>query len=1062
MKDTKCKKLVWLFFLFLSFPFCVFSQNISVSGTITDEFGDGMPGVNIVVEGTSSGTISDINGRYQISTPSAGKLVFSFIGYLTQTIDVGSRTTINVVMKEDSEILDELVVVGYGTMKRSDLTGAVSSVSTEAIGKTVSTSIDQVLQGRVAGVQVQQNSGAPGATSTIRIRGTNSINSTNEPIYVIDGVVIDGGTADANTNPLASINPADIVSMDILKDASATAIYGSRASNGVIMITTKRGQKGEATINYSGYMGMQEMPGKLSVLNLQQFAEHRNNMAELGLVNRNSNYVRPDLLGKGTDWQDQLFRQALMQTHNLSIGGGNDQSTYNLSAGYLNQDGIAEGSGFSRLNLNGSFDSQVKKWLKAGINFAFNTTKQEVTVSDQQLINLALRTTPDVPAYNADGSFGGQDDAEPFIPKNPKAFSQLIENKRNSYGIRSNTYLDFAILKSLSYKTEFSFDYTTATSSRFEPTWQLSNTQFNETNSKSDNSSLNKYWSWRNIVTFNKTFAAQHAVNIMGGQEMSKSQWQGIGGSRTGFISNSVTDLNAGDVTTASNSGYSGAHTLLSFFGRAFYAYKDRYLLTATLRYDGSSNFAEGNRWGLFPSAALAWRLSEEDFIKNIELFDNLKLRAGWGKVGNQNVGNNRYAWNTMYRITSSNWGSGLVASNTPNLDLTWETTSSYNAGVDIGILRNRVDLVFDFYYKRTDNLLMEASLPAYVGTSGTGASSKPWVNLGSIENKGIEIALNTKNIMKKNFAWDSNFTFSLNRNKVLEINTQTGFETRSVNGNEYGVTEPTIINYIVPGKPIGMFYGYRVIGRFESAEDFYYKDADGNIQRTPVMSAVSEIDEKTGVWIGDYIYKDLNEDGVIDENDMDYIGNPEPKFTFGIGNTFTFFGFDLNIFLTGSYGNDVVNYTNRYLGNPYRNISNLLTSALDYAKLDVIDPNLPVDYRNVQIIGGDPKACRMPLSTSTSNYNYAFSDRFIEDGSYLRIQNITLGYTIPRKLTEKIGISNLRVYGTAQNIYTFTKYSGYDPEIGTAYINGNYLTGIDNGRYPSPRIYTLGLNLTF
>lgn len=1060
MRDTKRKRPLWLFLLLL-FPLSAFAQTLTVTGTVSDEFGEGMPGVNIMVPGTSNGAVSDIDGNYRISVSPQSKLAFSFLGYRTITVDVNNRNIINVTMQEDTQLLDELVVVGYGQMKRSDLTGAVTSVSSDAIAKAIPTSIDQVLQGRAAGVQVQQNSGAPGSTATIRIRGTNSINSTNEPIYVIDGVVIDGGTANESTNPLASINPSDIVSMDILKDASATAIYGSRASNGVIMITTKRGKKGEAVIDYNGYMGWQEMPGKLDVLNLQQYAEHRNTLYNALGWTPQSDFVRPDLLGEGTDWQDELFRQAMMQSHNLSIGGGNEQSTYNMSAGYLDQDGIAEGSGFTRLTLNGSFDSQVKKWAKAGISFAFNSTEQDITVSNQALINQALRTSPYVPAYNPDGSFGGQEDADSFQPRNPKAFSQLIDNKRESYGIRSNTYLDFTILPELTYKTEFSFDYTTATASSFTPTWYLSNTQFNETNSKSDQTTINRYYSWRNIVTYNKTFNETHALNVMAGQEISKSQWQGLGGGRSNFISNDVTDLNAGDTENMTNSGYSGTHSLASFFGRAFYSYNDRYLLTATLRYDGSSNFAEGNRWGLFPSAALAWRASEEDFLKDVELINNLKVRAGWGKVGNQNV-SNQYLWDTMYRITSSSgWGSGLIANNTPNADLTWETTSSWNAGFDLSILKNRIDLVFDYYYKKTDNLLLQASLPAYVGTSGTGSSSKPWVNLGSIENKGIEIALNTKNIITKNFQWDSNFIFSLNRNKVLEINTDTGFETRIINGNEYGTTDPTIINYIVPGQPIGMLYGYQVIGRFESATDFYFRDTDGTIKQTPVMAGY-EINERTGLWIGDYIYKDQNDDGVINEDDMTYIGNPEPKFTFGIGNTFTYKDFDLNIFLQGSYGNDVVNYMSRYIGNPYGNTSNVLTSALDYARLELIDPNGPNDYRNVHIVGGDAKACRMPLSTSTSSYDYAFSDRFIEDGSYLRIQNISLGYTLPRKLINKVGISNLRIYATAQNVYTFTKYSGYDPEIGTAYIDGNYLTGIDNGRYPSPRIYTFGLNLTF
>lgn len=1063
MKGAKLKRPLWLLVLLL-FPLSTFAQSITVTGTVVDAHGEELPGVNIVEVGTTNGTISDFDGKYKITVSSQSKLTFSFIGYRTATIDVGNQQQINVTLQEDTETLDELVVIGYGQMKRSDLTGAVTSVSSDAITKSVAASIDQVLQGRAAGVQVQQNSGMPGASTSIRIRGINSLSASNEPIYVIDGVIIDGGAQNGanntNSNALASINPADIVSMDILKDASATAIYGARASNGVIIITTKRGQKGDASINYSGYMGWQEMPKKLDVLDLREFAIHHNALADLSLVNANNNFVRPDLLGSGTDWQEELFGNAMMQNHNLSISGGNDQVNYNLSGAYLNQDSIAEGSGFERFNLSGSFDSQVKSYLKAGINFAFHNSFQKLTVSDQALVGLALRMTPDIPVRNADGSFGGQENAENWLPKNPIAFAQLIDNRIENYGIRANTYAEATVIKGLTYRTELSIDFNTGNTYRFEPTWRLSNTQYNEENNANNSKRYNKFWSWRNIVTFNRTFSEIHNINAMLGQEMQKSYWEYLQGSRTGFPTNGATDLTLGDATTAYSDGYTGANSIMSYFGRLFYSYRDKYMVTATVRRDGSSKFAEKNRWGWFPSTALAWRLSQEDFLKDNPLINNLKLRAGWGLVGNQNIPDN-YAYLATYRTSTSNWGTGLIASNTPNADLKWESTSSSNIGVDFGLFKNRIEFIADVYYKKTKNLLLQASLPAFAGTSGTGSSAPPWVNLGSLENKGLELTLNTVNIDKRDFLWTSNIVFSMNRNKVLSINTETGELTRSINGNEYGGTDPTIINRTVVGEPIGQFYGYEIIGRFEKAEDFYYKDAAGNVQRTPVMFNLP-IDENTGVWIGDYIYKDQNNDGKIDKDDMVFIGNPEPKFTFGIGNTFTYKNWDLTIFLAGSYGNDVINYPRRYLSNPYRNISNLFSSALDYAKLELIDPNGPNDYRNVKIVGGDPRSPRMPQSTSTSNYDYAFSDRFVEDGSYLRIQNISIGYTLPKRWVSKVGIQNLKIYANLQNLHTFTKYSGYDPEVGSSYTDGNWLTGIDNGRYPSPRIYTFGLNLTF
>jgi hypothetical protein len=446
--------------------------------------------------------------------------------------------------------------------------------------------------------------------------------------------------------------------------------------------------------------------------------------------------------------------------------------------------------------------------------------------------------------------------------------------------------------------------------------------------------------------------------------------------------------------------------------------------------------------------------------MKNATTIDNLKLRLGWGLVGNQNIPDN-YAWLATYATSTTNWGSGLIAANTPNEDLTWESTSSSNIGVDLSLFKGRIEFIADAYHKKTNNLLLQASLPAYVGTSGQGSSSRPWVNLGSLENKGFEFTLNTVNIDRKQFQWRSNVVFTLNRNKVLSINTQTGDDVRSIEDSSWGATGYTIINRTVVGQPIGQFYGYQIIGRFEKATDFYYKDENGNVKPMPVMSGLT-IDEQNGLWIGDYIYKDQNKDGIIDQKDRTFIGNPEPKFTYGIGNTFLIGNVDLTIFLTGVYGNDVVNYARRYMGNPRRNISNLFSYAVNYAKTDLIDPNGPNDYRNVKIVGGDWNMCRLPLSTATSDYDFAFSDRFIEDGSYLRIQNISLGYTFPRKLISSTGLSDLKVFANIQNAYTFTKYTGYDPEVGISYSGGNQLMGVDNGRYPSPRIYTIGLNVSF
>jgi TonB-dependent starch-binding outer membrane protein SusC len=1043
-------RLVLVLCLFLLASLATYAQSVKVSGSVKDKSGEPLPGVSIVIKGTSSGTITAVSGSFELEVPSINDvLVFSFIGFQSQEIVVGTQKTINVVLQEESLGLNEVVVVGYGQMKRTDLTGSVVSVSSDAISQSVTTSVDQVLQGRAAGVQVQQNSGAPGASSSIRIRGISSLNASNEPIYVIDGVIIDGSSGSENSNALSSINPADIVSMDVLKDASATAIYGSRAANGVIIITTKRGQKGEALITYDGYVGWQEMPVKLDLLNLQEYAIHKNTRSEMGIVQADDFFVRPDLLGKGTDWQDELFSKAMMQSHNLSVSGGNEATTYTLGMGYLNQDGIAVGSGFERLNIRGGFDSQVKSFLRAGVNFAFSNSEQTTTVSDESLILTALKQTPNVAARNADGTYDGPDTDE-FVQNNPLGLAMIKDNRNEKAGIRSNTYLEATLTKGLTFKTEYAMDYGFTNAYTFNPSYTFGAIN-NEVREGTRSKSNSQYWAWRNILSYNRTFGV-HNVNAMLGQEMQKSRWEYLSGYRSGYLSNGATDLDAGDATTAKNSNSSGESAISSYFGRLFYALDEKYLLTTTLRYDGSSKFYEDNQWGWFPSASLAWRASNESFLIDNAVINNLKFRLGWGTVGNQNVPN--YAYTSTYSAVATNWGTGLLAANTANEELEWETTYSTNFGVDLNLFKNRIEFIGEIYYKHTDNLLLQLPLPSYVGTTGQGATSAPWVNIGSLENRGVELTLNTVNIDKGAFRWRSNLVFSKNQNKVVSLDTETSLINKTIQQG----SDITVVTRTAVGQPIGQFYGYQVIGRFESATDFYYKNSAGKV--VPVALPEGMQIGENSVWIGDYIFKDKNNDGVINEEDRDYIGNPEPKFVYGFGNTFTYKGIDLNVFLTGVYGNQVVNYQRRWLENPREN-TNLFQKATEYAQLALIDENGPNDYRNVEIVGGDPYMPRIGASSASSTSNYRFSDKFVEDGSYLRIQSISLGYNFPKDWVTRFGIQNLKVYTNLQNVYTFTKYSGYDPEIGS--INQDALmSGLDNGRYPSPRIYTFGLNVTF
>lgn len=1036
-------------FLILSITFSAMAQDVMVSGKVTDNKGEPLPGVSIAIKGTTDGTITDIDGNYSLSANGNAELIFNFVGFEPQTVSVNNRSTISVIMQEDVKSIDEVVVVGYGQMKRTDLTGSVVSVSSDAIEQSVSTNIDQVLQGRAAGVQVTQNSGTPGGGSSIRIRGINSLNGSNEPIFVIDGVVIDGSTESNNNNALSSINPSDIVTMDILKDASATAIYGSRGANGVIIITTKRGEKGESRISYDGYMGLQKVPKKLELLNLQEYAYHKNERTEIMKHPKDDAFVRPDLLGEGTDWQDELFQVAKIQSHNLSISGGNDKSNYAFGAGYLNQDGIALGSGFKRLNLRGNIDSEVKSWLKMGVNFNVSNTTQQLTVSDESLINIALTQTPNVAVRNADGSFDGPETNE-FVHTNPVGIAMLKENSNEKTGIRSSIYTQATIIKGLTLKTEFSSDIGMNNTYKFTPSYKFG-AKINDVVESDRSKSYNKFWTWRNILTYNKSLNESHTITMMLGHEMQESAWEYLSGYRKGFLTNTAHDLNAGDATTAKNNGSSGGNSLLSYFGRAFYSFQDKYLITATLRNDGSSKFAKGNKWELFPSTAVAWKISNESFLQGNPVINNLKLRVGWGMVGNQNLANN-YAYTSIMAPVATIWGTGLLSGNTPNPDLKWEITNSTNLGLDINLLQNRIEFIADVYYKKTKNLLMLRTLPGYAGSKGQGSTTPPWTNIGSLENKGVELTLNTVNLHRGSFKWRSNFIFSLNRNKVLSLDTETGVIDKTL---RHGSEEPVVTRTAV-GKPAGQFYGYKVVGRFNKATDFYYKDGDGNVVATPIPEGIN-INEN-GVWIGDLQFADISDDGIINDDDLDFIGNPEPKFTYGIGNTLSYKGFDLTIYLNGSYGNKVLNWNRRWLDDPRQN-TNISTRAIDFARLSLIDPEGPNDFRNVYISSGGSQMPR--LSTSDANENSRVSDRFIEDGSYLRIQNISLAYSLPHKWLSTIGIYNVKVYANLQNIYTFTKYKGYDPEIG-ALNQDALMTGIDDARYPTPTIYTFGLNITF
>ena len=1052
------KRTLGLMVLLCMMPFSLHAQNITVKGTVSAADGP-IIGATVKVKGAQGGVVTDFDGNYTISAQSNATLVFSYVGFETKEVKVGGKRQIDVTLVEDETLLNEVVVVGYGTMRKSDLTGAVTQVDNKAFEKSVSTSIDQVLQGRAAGVQIQANTGTPGGSSTIRIRGTNSLNASSQPIFVIDGVIIDSdGGDDGNSNPLAGINPSDILTMDILKDASATAIYGSRASNGVIMITTKRGKAGEATLTYDGYVGWQQMPRKLDVLNLRQYAEHNNDIADAQIKTHSGTFLRPELLGSGTDWQDELFKTAFMTNHSISLTGGSEKTTYAISAGYLYQNGIAISTSFKRQTIRGNVDTELKKWLKGGISFSLSDSKQEME-KNWDIINTALRSQPSVAVRNAEGGYDGPDDQ--WMPENAVALAEIKTNYAKRTNFRINTYLEAIFMKGLSFKTELSVDYNLNKTKTYTPDYTFGVKESSQRDGawyKNDS----KYWSWRNILTYNGTFGKKHNINAMIGQEMSHNYWENMSASNQGYLSNSVIDLRAGERTgnNVNIDGYQNNTSLFSYFGRVLYNFDDRYLVTATLRRDGSSKFADGNRWGWFPSAAFAWRASQENFLKDNKVINNLKLRLGWGTTGNQNVQD--WAYQAMLANYTTPWGVGVLNANNANPDLKWETTYSTNIGFDLSLFNSRIDFVFDWYYKKTNDLLMMLDLPAFLGSGAGsneayGTASNPWGNIGSLRNTGIEMTLNTVNIENKDFQWRSNIVFSLNRNKVLSLDSDSGSLPQTL---QIGSDVATVTNTVVD-KPIGQFWGYKVIGRFDKPEDFYYRDAEGNVKPVALPKGASMATSPTsgGVFIGDYIYEDINNDGVIDDSDQTFIGNPEPKFTWGFGNTFSYKGFDLSIQFSGSYGNKIMNYQRRFLDITGAT-SNQLTTVLNYARLEKIEADGPDDYRNYHVVNTGTIMPRLSTESGV-NKNNRVSDAYVEDGSYIRLQNVSLSYTFPRKWIKNLFLTNAKIYCNIQNLFTITKYDGYDPEVGS--LRGNaLLNGVDYSRYPSPRIYTVGINLQF
>jgi len=1037
-----------------------YGQTVGISGTVTTADSQPLPGVTVKLKGSATGVVSDINGNYKIMAKPGDVLVFTFLGYQRQEIKVKTSNVINVALNSTSSNLNEVVVVGYSKIKRKDVTGSISSISGKDLRETQPTTFDQALQGKVAGVVVQQVSGQPGGGVSIQIRGVSSFSGSNSPMFVIDGVIIPPVSDPGNGgNPLNAINPADIETIDVLKDASATAIYGSQATNGVIVITTKRGRIGAPTVSYDFYAGAQELPKELPVVNLQQLATFLNARAQVWGFDARPEFANPQYLGKGTDWQKELFRRAPMQSHTVTVSGGDVRTQYLLSASYFDQQGIALGSDFTRSSVRLNLDNKTTNWLKVGTSLQLAHVFENQNTTASGVINSALNLTPDIAVQNPDGSYGGVTNTSGWVVPvpNPVAIAALVTNQKTNNQIFGNAYAEIQITKDLSLRNEVSGNFDFGTADNFTPTYSFGR-DVNGLNSGSSNLSQNFYTVIRNFFTYNHNFR-KFNLNALLGHEAQSGTFENVGGTRTNFPSNNVTALNAGDPTTAKNSGDNagpglnpnGGTAQESYFGRINFSWDDKYLITGTARDDGSSNFAPGRNWVATYSGAFAWKINNEAFLKNVKEIDELKLRLGYGLTNNQGIPPNTF----VTQLTSvANGLSGIAQfqSNLNNPFVTWEKMNYYNAGLDGTFLGGRINFSLDVYDRETNGLLLKEPFPAYSGTStgySPGAMAAPYGNVGSVRNSGFDFRISSTNVNQKNFTWKTDLTLSRNVNKVLSLGA--GGSEANLSQTSYVIND--VVEKTVVGQPVGEFYGYVFDGVFATPKDFQTHALPVNQagQPYPISSLGG------GIWYGDRKFKDLNGDGVIDSRDETFLGSPLPKFQYGINNSFTYKNFDLNIFFSGDYGNKVFNQVAIAQTNPQNNTA-YFTSVLNYAHLALVNPNGSAsDVNNVYVT--NPTTTIVGLRNDNTNNNNRPSDLYIEDGSFLKCKNITLGYRLPENILSKIYVHSIRIYATVANAFTITKYKGMDPEIGS----WNPLqAGWDSGYYPQPRVFTVGASVTF
>lgn len=985
------------------------SSTKKISGVVKDETGEPVIGANVVVKGTTNGTVTDMNGRYSLEVPEGGVLQISYIGYNTQEVKVGSGDVVNVSLREDSEALDEVVVIGYGTVKKSDLTGAVGSVQMKDVSQVGITSADRALQGQIAGVQVNARTGQPGESMMIRVRGSNSLAGGNEPLYVIDGMPVEKMNSD--------INPEDILSMEVLKDASSTAIYGSRGANGVVMITTKRGRTGDTVLEYNGYVGVSSLRKKLDLLGKDDYIAMVN---EVSQNDGNGIAITPEqaALLPNNDWQDLAYQTALTHSHQVSVSGGTDKTKLYSSLNYMNQEGIIKGSDYNRFALRINGDQKLARNLSLNASIAYSYGTQNTANSSADgwgaIAYTAMVMAPIQEIRDADGKYTNFS-GTPWGGTNPVGMAELYKNKTVNSRLLANMSLIYEIIDGLTFRVNAGAEVNAGSSDRYIPIGLSAGGKLDGDASKSKSN----YYTIinENILTYDKRFNKNHALNLMGGVTFQTYQYNDLGGSGTGFLRDVYETNNLGVASTPGtpSSGYSD-YRMASFLGRANYNLMERYLLTVTARYDGSSKFSKNHKFAFFPSAALAWRLSEENFMKDIDWLSNLKLRASIGQTGNQSIS----PYQTFARLGTSGpiFGDGkdigFGLSSMANDDLKWETTTQTDIGVDFGFFSNRLNIGFDYYWKQTRDLLYNATLPPSSGYSSM------LRNLGRIDNKGFEISINTIN-MKGKVNWTTNLNITSNRSIVKDLGSD-------VYGNKIQRIDAPIGggNWfpLFVGKAPFQLYGYEI-------EGIYQTDEEARLNGEATKKA------------GDYRYKDTDGKAGITTGDKTIIANTQPKFTFGLTNIINWNNFELSFLLIGSVGGDIVNEFNK-------SITNIGGTW-----------NIRKDVWENHWTPENPNAKYARASVATKDY-LAFGDPssvWVENGSYLRFKDIKLAYTLPSQWFAGSRKPNISVYLSGQNLITITSYSHYDPE---ASWTSSAVNGWDRGVYPSAKSFTLGLQVKF